>query len=207
MECLPHNNTSAGITYTQPVEQKIRKCSVSLGFNSWKEISNLRIPKDDMQVILGKYPNTPITNKSLIILNDLKQSMCHKFRNRCHVGSTDSVVVGDMPVKMATEGSDINRKTSPDSMSKGEQFIVIESDSDVEICETILATQSIPPTSCLELAYMKGNGDISPDISESNAVPECTLKDDLLLDSEDASSIAALIFVMEKYKYWHNVVS
>ena len=75
-EWLPCNNASAGITYTQPVEQKVRKCSVSLGFNSWKEISNLRIPKDDMQVILGKYPNTPISNKSLIISNNIKQSMC-----------------------------------------------------------------------------------------------------------------------------------
>ena len=93
-------------------------------------------------------------------------------------------MVGDMLVKMATEGSDINRKTSPDCMSKGEQFIVIESDSDIEMCETIPATQSIPPTSCLELAYMKGNGDISPDISETNTVPENTLKDDLILNSE-----------------------
>ena len=58
-----------------------------------------------------------------------------------------------------------------------------------------------------EIIYMQGNGDISPDISPSPTVQELQHAEEQLLDCDDAVSIAALIYVIDKYVEWAQVIN
>ena len=87
------------------------------------------------------------------------------------------------------------------------QCIIIDSDSDVDILESSSGTQQFPSPHSVELDYLQGNGDISPDIPEEPTLEEIKYAQEKVLDCDDAEAITALIFVIYKYVEHSHVIS
>ena len=125
--------------------------------------------------------------------SDLKKRMRDNFKQSCngHQAHNDiNIVDRDMLSNPSMECDDNNVTNT--------QCIIIESDSDVDILESSSGTQQFPSSHSVELAYLQGNGDISPDIPEEPTLEEIRYAQEKVLDCNDAEAIAALIFVIDK---------
>ena len=71
----------------------------------------------------------------------------------------------------------------------------------------VLAHSQFPSPHSVELAYLQGNGDISPDIPEEPTLEEIKYAQEKVLDCDDAEALTALIFVINKYVQHSHVIS
>ena len=190
------SDSSSPPSCTSTINTNIKPCSVSVGIKDVKQLDNFTIPLEDLEYIKNKCPTVSngINKRNLVISGELKQRMCDNFKQNWNSHQTQYErpgVQGDIHSNLAIECNDREVNNT--------QCTAIDSDSDVDILESSVATEHIPSSMSAEISYMQGNGDISPNISQSPTVQELQHAEEQLLDCDDTASIAALIYVIDKY--------